>query len=155
MATCKTCKRWTSRPVAGYCVPCAEQAAKAPARAQAPRSAEGLTFKESTTLRLLASRLSIQTEGKIDWESARSLIEKGLVRDARSHLYVTTAGMVALGGGERYPTLMRLVREGRVRIEGTEYVGLAADGAVVSVGNVGGERATEAYLSARPSPADW
>lgn len=56
--------------------------------------------------------------------------------------------------------LDELIAQGLIWVEklptgSSEYVGRAADGAEVSFGLVGEEKAVERYLAARPTPDLW
>jgi hypothetical protein len=51
--------------------------------------------------------------------------------------------------------LEQLIKLGKIWVEGREYVGLAEDGTIVSVGNVGQEEQAEKYLAAHPTPDTW
>jgi hypothetical protein len=71
---------------------------------------------------------------------------------------LTSAGMVSEAARRSpppTPTLDRLKAEGLVWVENGEYVGRAADGAIVSVGSIHDEVGTERYLRAHPSPEQW
>lgn len=51
--------------------------------------------------------------------------------------------------------LQALLDGGQITVEGREYIGLAADGVRVNIGNVGDEAAVERYLTANPTPDTW
>lgn len=56
---------------------------------------------------------------------------------------------------DRYPTLRAMLDAGTVWLEEGCYVARAADGVIVQVGSIGGERATDDYLRANPTPGAW
>lgn len=53
------------------------------------------------------------------------------------------------------PTLDRLLAEGLVWTEESDFVGRAADGTIVSLGMVDRPDWTEDYLTERPTPDLW
>lgn len=54
-----------------------------------------------------------------------------------------------------HPILAAHLASGSVYSDGGEYFGLASDGIIVLMGNVGQEDALEAYLDRYPEPSDW
>jgi hypothetical protein len=51
--------------------------------------------------------------------------------------------------------LQLLIAEGRIWLDEEDYVGKAADGVIVSLGVLGGEKQLSEYLSTHPDPEDW
>ena len=51
--------------------------------------------------------------------------------------------------------LQKLIRSKKIFIDNGEYVGKAADGKEVSLGNIGDEKQVEKYLKSHPDPKDW
>jgi len=56
---------------------------------------------------------------------------------------------------EEFPILASLIEQNLVCKEGSEYVGLASDGLLVSLGNIVEPHLVEKYLQARPTPDLW
>lgn len=54
-----------------------------------------------------------------------------------------------------FPLLNGHLLTGRIFAEGDEYVGIAADGTEVIVGNVSAPQHVESYLREHPTPRDW
>lgn len=53
------------------------------------------------------------------------------------------------------PLLDSLLASGVVWVEGSDYIGRASDGVVVSIGIVGMERTAEDYLKIHSTPDTW
>lgn len=51
--------------------------------------------------------------------------------------------------------LAKLKADGHVRQDGTEIVGVAADGTEVSLGDIRDMKAFHAYIRAHPTPDTW
>lgn len=51
--------------------------------------------------------------------------------------------------------LEKLLLSGDVWIEGTDYVGRASDGVIVSLGRTDERLSVEAYLETNPLPKNW
>ncbi len=56
---------------------------------------------------------------------------------------------------EHWPTIKRLIAEGKVYLGGHIFIGKAWDGAEVRVGDLTTKDDTESYLSENPNPTDW
>ena len=57
------------------------------------------------------------------------------------------------------PILDKLIVQGHIALKGTDIVGMASDGVVVTLGStddfLGGVEQVEIYLREHPTPADW
>ena len=55
----------------------------------------------------------------------------------------------------QHPTLDALIAQGIVKLDGTDYYGVAADGTEVGVGTLGFEADAERFLEHNSDPKDW
>lgn len=69
----------------------------------------------------------------------------------------TGPAFLTLADGETraFPVLASLLEAGTLTVDGSEYVGRAADGVEVAVGAVGQEPSAERYLKHHPTPDLW
>lgn len=119
-----------------------EQAARSNAIARAERDRDAVTAAAETRYQ---KRLADIRQNAGEWSSLVPL------RGSRSR-YLPVGHK---GGKVPGPRLQALLDAGTIKLDGHEYVGTAADGVEVSIGEADETRRIESYLAENPTPDKW